>query len=168
MFCVYRINWLNILSTDPYGDPELGKEISNFVCLTRYTCCAFHNDVKFVSLSFVSYNIRFLLVVIRFSRAKLKISFPGHGSAFLCSVCTVSVGWVFLLQAGMGNRSLARKFWILPRLTRYTCCAFENDFEFVYLSFMSYNIHFLLVVRSSRARLKFPISSDNYVRLFQL
>jgi hypothetical protein len=56
-FRVYRIYWLNILSTDAYGDLELGKEILNFVCLTRHTCCAFHNDVKFVYLSFVSYNV---------------------------------------------------------------------------------------------------------------
>jgi hypothetical protein len=28
MFRVYRIYWLNSLSTDAYGDPELGKEIS--------------------------------------------------------------------------------------------------------------------------------------------
>jgi hypothetical protein len=34
----------------------------------------------------------FLLIVIRFSRAKLEISFLSHGSAFLCSVCMVSFG----------------------------------------------------------------------------
>jgi hypothetical protein len=192
MFCVYGIYWLNILSTDAYGDPGLGKEISNFACLTRYTCCAFN---KFVYLSFVSYSIcffyslwlgptrkswkfpssatdphsyvpcvRYLLaeyfyyrriwgsgagqgnfefclawpgmhavhskVVLSLcichswattfvffyslwfesSRAKLQIFFLGPGSAFLCSACTVSFGWIFLLQARMGIRSWARNF----------------------------------------------------------
>jgi ferredoxin len=61
MFRVYCIYWLNIFYTDADGDPELGKEISNLACLTQYTCCAFDNDVKFVFLSFVSYNICFFL-----------------------------------------------------------------------------------------------------------
>jgi hypothetical protein len=30
MFRVYGILWLNISVTGAYGDPELGKEISNF------------------------------------------------------------------------------------------------------------------------------------------
>jgi hypothetical protein len=61
MFRVYRVYWLTILPTDAYGDPELGQAISNFVCLTRYTCCAFENDVKFVYSSFASYNFFFFV-----------------------------------------------------------------------------------------------------------
>jgi hypothetical protein len=33
MFRVYGIFWLNISITGAYGDPELGKEISNFASL---------------------------------------------------------------------------------------------------------------------------------------
>jgi hypothetical protein len=61
MLRVYRIYWLNILSTDAYGDPELGQAISKFVCLTRYTCCAFEHDVKFVYLSFASCDSLFFV-----------------------------------------------------------------------------------------------------------
>jgi hypothetical protein len=41
-----------------------------------------------------------------------------------------------------GDPELGKEILNLPRLTRSACCAFESDFQFVYLSFMSYIIGF--------------------------
>jgi hypothetical protein len=46
MFCVHGIFWLNISITGAYGDPELGKEISNFASPDRVRVLFFDNYVR--------------------------------------------------------------------------------------------------------------------------
>jgi hypothetical protein len=56
----------------------------------------------------------------------------------------------------MGIRSWARKFWILPRLTRYTCCAFFKILSLCICHSWATTLVFLIlvVIRSRRAKLQ--------------